>query len=351
MKWLKRWLKRLAVLALVGGLAVAGLLAWGFATIERPFQGYSGTEKRVTIAPGTGVAAILAQLEREGVLADARWARVYLLYQLRNPPLQAGEYEFRGPSTLPDVLAKLVSGEVVQHKATVIEGLTLEETATELSRQGFGAVDPLLAAMRSPAAIADLDPEAQDLEGYLFPDTYFFAGGTGPQEIVTALVANFRRRYTQDVTPKVPAVGGLKLRQLVTLASIVEKETQRAEERGLVAAVYRNRLVAGIGLYADPTVIFALKRLGRWNGNLTRDHLALDSPYNTYRVGGLPPGPIASPGLAALLAAAQPDDVDYLYFVSRNDGTHAFARTLAEHNRNVEEWQRRYWRKKWAAGN
>jgi UPF0755 protein len=133
---------------------------------------------------------------------------------------------------------------------------------------------------------------------------------------------------------------------VVTLASIVEKEAQVASERPVIAAVYRNRLDQGIGLMADPTVIYALKRLGKWNGNLRRDDLRLDSPYNTYRYAGLPPGPIASPGLASLKAAAEPADVTYLYFVSRNDGTHAFADTLGEHNDNVEQWQRRYWRER-----
>ncbi len=130
----------------------------------------------------------------------------------------------------------------------------------------------------------------------------------------------------------------------MTLASIVEKEAQLDEERPVIAGVYRNRLDRGIGLYADPTVIFALKQLGTWDGDIRRRDLELDSPYNTYRYPGLPPGPICSPGLASLLAAATPADVPYIYFVSRNDGTHVFAETLREHNRNVDEWQRRYWR-------
>jgi UPF0755 protein len=140
----------------------------------------------------------------------------------------------------------------------------------------------------------------------------------------------------------------LTVRELVTLASIVEKEAKVDEERRLIASVYANRLAVGMGLYADPTIIYALKAAGTWDGNLTREHLALDSPYNTYRHAGLPPGPIASPGLGSLRAAADPADVPYLYFVSRNDGSHVFARTLAEHNDNVRRWQKEYWRKRWA---
>jgi UPF0755 protein len=139
------------------------------------------------------------------------------------------------------------------------------------------------------------------------------------------------------------------VREVVILASLVEKEAKVPEERPLVAAVYANRLARGMGLYADPTVIYALKRAGRWDGNIRRDDLAIDSPYNTYRHAGLPPGPIASPGLASLRAAAAPADVPHLYFVARNDGTHVFARTLAEHSANVERWQRRYWRERRAA--
>ncbi len=199
--------------------------------------------------------------------------------------------------------------------------------------------------MRSPARILDLDPDAADLEGYLFPDTYSFARGAGEDQIVDLMVSTFRRNWEEvlaarsDVEPDP--------RELVTLASIVEKEALLDDERPLIAGVYRNRLRRGIALYADPTVIYALKLRGTWDGNLRRPDLELDSPYNTYRYPGLPPGPICSPGLASLLAAADPAQTDYLYFVSRNDGTHVFASTLREHNRNVERWQRRYWRERW----
>lgn len=347
-RW-RRWLGRLTLLALLAVLAVVGAGGWVWWRLNIPFRA-AGAQELVTIAPGTSAGRILDQLAAAGLIADARLARLYLVRVLRSPPLKAGEYRFTEPLSTPQVLAKLISGEVVSHPVTLVEGLTLEETAEQLAAAGFGELPELLAAMRDPGLIRDVDPQAPDLEGYLFPDTYHFAHGTPAEQVVRTLVTHFRHQMTAEVEPLLPPPErrSRDLRQLVTLASIVEKEARLDEERPIIAGVYANRLRQGIALYADPTVIFALKRLGRWNGNLRRPDLQLDSPYNTYRYPGLPPGPIASPGLSSLLAAAQPADVPYLYFVSRNDGSHVFARTLAEHNRNVEQWQKRYWRERWA---
>ncbi len=325
----------------------AGMGLWSWWKLQRPYQGYEGEERLVTVEPGMGVSPALDRLESEGVLADAKLARSYLIYFMGDPKIQAGEYRFSGPMTTSQVLRKLVRGDVVTRSVTLIEGLTLEETAAHLAGKGFGRREVFLELMRSPELIADLDPEAADLEGYLFPETYSFANGTGEREIVATLVKTFRRGYEREVRPRLPtAPGGRTLRQVLTLASIVEKEAQVAAERPLIAGVYHNRLERRIGLAADPTVIYALKRLGRWNGNIRREDLRVDSPYNTYRYAGLPPGPICSPGLASLAAAAAPAEVPYLYFVSRNDGTHVFSETLAEHSRNVERWQRQYWRER-----
>jgi UPF0755 protein len=193
------------------------------------------------------------------------------------------------------------------------------------------------------AAVRELDPQAHDLEGYLFPDTYSVPRQTDAPRLVHAMT----ERFVHVLTPEIRAAAagrGLTVRQLVTLASIVEKETARPDERPLVAAVYANRLAVGMGLQCDPTVIYALQRAGRYDGNLRRDDLQFDSPYNTYRYAGLPPGPIAAPGKGSLEAAAQPADNDFLYFVSRNDGSHVFAHSLEEHNRNVQRWQIQYFR-------
>jgi UPF0755 protein len=341
--------KRLGLAILLVLLLVpAGQMAWSTWNLQRPFKGYEGRERLVTVAQGSGAGQVLDHLEREGVLANGKLARIYLVFK-GNPKLQAGQYLFKGPLTTPQVLRMLAKGQTVARSATIIEGLTLEEIADQLARTKFGRREVFLDLMRSPKLIADFDPDAPDLEGYLFPETYTFASATPEREIVETLVRTFRRRFERDVRPLLARSPGRSVRQVVVLASIVEKEAKMPNERPLIAAVYRNRLDRRIGLAADPTVIYALKRLGRWGGNIHREDLRMDSPYNTYRYAGLPPGPICSPGLASLVAAAAPANVPYLYFVSRNNGTHVFAQTLVEHNRNVEIWQRKYWRDHWAA--
>ncbi len=344
----RRWLAAFAALLLLVAGAAAGLYVWAEAEIHTPFKACGGDGQTVVVEAGSGVARIFGQLEQAGVIRHRLLARLYLEAVLGNPPLQAGEYRFEGPLALPAVLDKLVRGSVVTYAVTLVEGLTLEEQAAHLAAEGFGDEADFLAAMRRPAPIADLDPAAVDLEGYLFPDTYHFPRGASEETIVATLAETFRRVYERELRAAI-AAGPRSLREVVTLASIVEKEARQDAERPLIAGVYANRLAQGIALYADPTVIFALKRLGRWDGNLRRPDLQLDSPYNTYRYPGLPPGPIASAGKKSLLAAAVPAQVPYLYFVSRNDGTHLFARTLEEHNRNVHEWQKLYWRRRWAA--
>lgn len=372
---MKRFFIGVFVLLVLTGVAVGAAGWWGWQKIHQPYRGFAEDEVQMVVESGMGAAAILARLETAGVIFDRRLARLYWQYTLDSPHLQAGEYRFDQAMTVPQVLDKLIEGEVVTYPLTLIEGLTLEETAQSLADQGFGDLEVFLEAMHSPAPIADLDPEATDLEGYLFPETYHFAKGASEKEIVDTLVRTFRNKWEEDVAPLLaeravqePAPSPSEdpsapdtqqepktephkpptVRELVTLASIVEKEARLDEERQLIAGVYQNRLDRGIALYADPTVIFALKLQGTWDGNIRKPDLELDSPYNTYLYPGLPPGPIASPGLASLQAAAAPADVPYLYFVSRNDGSHVFATTLREHNQNVERWQRRYWRERWA---
>ena len=209
----------------------------------------------------------------------------------------------------------------------------------------LGPAAAFVAAAHDATLVADLDPAAKDLEGYLFPETYQLPRHISADELVKRMVAQFRSVVEGSLVERARA-RGLSARQWIALASIVEKETGKDEERPLVAAVYSNRLRIGMGLQCDPTIIYALKKAGQWAGNLTHENMQFDSPYNTYRYAGLPPGPIASPGRASLEAAAAPAEVSYLYFVSRNDGTHAFASTLEEHNINVKRFQVEYFRQK-----
>jgi UPF0755 protein len=334
----------LAVLLLVVA-AAAGGAAWIYARVGEAHRGYEGPEQFVEVPAGAGSRSIGDRLVEAGVVRDALTFRLALSVSGQARRLQAGEYRFDAPMTPIQVIDKLVRGDVYVVTITFPEGLTVAEMARVFEAAKLGSAPEFVEAARDPSPIAALDPQARDLEGYLFPETYPLPRKTPASRLIRQMTAGFERVMTADLRQAAEAKG-LTVRQVVTLASIVEKEAARDEERPLVAAVYANRLRIGMPLQADPTVIFGLQRAGRYTGNLRRDDLEFDSPYNTYRYPGLPPGPIASPGRAAIEAALNPAAVDYLYFVSRNDGSHEFARTLAEHNRNVQKWQVQYFREK-----
>jgi UPF0755 protein len=317
--------------------------AWLYTGVDRPFKGYDASEQFVEIPQGAGSAAIARRLSDAGIVRDANTFRLALWVTRQGRRLQAGEYRFDRPMSARQVVEKIARGDVFTRPITFREGLTIRQMAALYESKGFGAAAAFVEAAKNGALVHEIDPEARDLEGYLFPDTYTLPRSATAEQLIARMVASFTKALTPDVVAQARA-RGLNVRELVTLASIVEKETGNAAERPLVAAVYSNRLRIGMGLQCDPTVIYALERAGRFDGDLTREDLQFDSPYNTYRYAGLPPGPIASPGRASLEAAASPADAPYLYFVSRNDGTHAFASTLEEHNRNVHEYQIKYFR-------
>ncbi len=299
----------------------------------------------VVIPPGSGTQGIARRLVDAGVVRDRLTFRAALWLSGSARRLQAGEYLFDRPLSAADVVSKIARGEVDLISITFPEGLTIAEMARVFEVSGLGPAASFLKAANDPAPVKDLDPRAEDLEGYLFPETYALSRRADAAGVVGAMLQQFRRVVTPEMRAAA-SVRGLSVRQLVTLASLVERETAKGEERALVASVYSNRLRIGMALQCDPTVIYALQRARRYDGNLRRDDLAFDSPYNTYRYPGLPPGPIAAPGRGALDAAANPAASDYLYFVSRNDGTHVFARSLAEHNANVHRFQVQYFREK-----
>jgi UPF0755 protein len=253
--------------------------------------------------------------------------------------LKAGEYALSGPLSVQGILDALARGDVVRRDLTVPEGRNIDEIAALVVAEGLDLA-AFLEVARDPLPVRDLDPVATSLEGYLFPDTYDL-----PQspEAPRVLVRRMLERFRAVIGPHRERIAerGLTVRQVVTLASIVELETARIGERPRIAAVFWNRLDKGMPLQTDPSIIYALKQAGRWDGNIRKRDLEMDSPYNTYRRRGLPPGPLGSPGKEAILAVLEPASTRELYFVSRNDGTHEFSETLAAHNRAVNRFQRR----------
>ena len=340
---MKRFLIWSLVLVVLVAILAVGAAYFGFTRVRQPFKGFSAPEQFVEIEPGTGPTAIGERLVNAGVVQDALTFRAALWLSGRARELKAGEYRFAEPMSALAVIDKIARGDVYRRLVTFREGLHIREMAKVFEDAGLGAAADFETAARDASAIRDIDPTATDLEGYLFPDTYSLRRETAAPVLVAQMVASFKRAFG-DASRAAARARDLSVREAVTLASLVEKETAVAAERPIVAAVYLNRRRLGMPMQADPTVIYALQRAGKYNGNIRRDDLQIDSPYNTYRYPGLPPGPIAAPGKAALDAAVTPAPVDYLYFVSKNDGSHVFATTLEEHNRNVEIWQRQFFR-------
>jgi UPF0755 protein len=328
------------LLVLVGTGAAAALM---YTRVNAPYRGYQGSEQFVDIPPGTGSLPIGERLVAAGVVRDIATFRTALWMSEQGRHLKAGEYRFDRAMTPFEIIDTIARGDVYVISVTFPEGLAFAEMAKIFESHGLGPAATFVQAARDPAPIRGLDPAAADLEGYLFPDTYALPRHTDAAKLVRLMVARFDKVFTPELR-QAAAARHLTARQAVTLASIVEKETARADERPLVAAVYSTRLRIGMVLQCDPTVIYGLVKAGRYDGNIHKDDLSFDSAYNTYRHPGLPPGPIASPGRASLEAAVRPADADFLYFVSRNDGSHEFAHTLEEHNRNVQKYQVQYFR-------
>jgi len=336
---MKRFLQFVLLLGCIGAF-IAG---WAYYRLDAPYRGFTEEEVFVEIPQGAGVSGIASRLAAAGVVSNALVFRIAARLSGDERKLQAGEYRFSEAATPGEIIARLAKGDVYARMVTFREGLTMFEMADVFAESGIGTAAEFLAEARDTSRIKTVDPRASSLEGYLFPDTYKLPRAAGAKGTVDAMVAGFLRVFDADLRAEA-AARGLSTHEAVTLASIVERETGQAQERPLVSAVYQNRLRINMPLQCDPTVIYALQLARRWNGNLTRDHLQLNSPYNTYRNPGLPPGPIASPGRASLEAAVRPANAPYLYFVSRNDGSHVFASTLAEHNRNVQQWQVKYFK-------
>lgn len=306
-------------------VAAAAAAAW---VVFTPFG--PDTETFVEIAPGTSATRIAVELESAGIVRT-RYA-FDLVRSWKRGTLRAGEYRFDHAATVLDVYARIQRGDVYTKTVVVPEGANIFDIGARLEQAGFGTQQEFLKqAAQQTALIADIDPGAKSLEGYLFPDTYHFPRKATPNQIAAAMVRRFRQQAAQI---------GLKenVHEVVTLASLIERETAVDQERPLVASVFDNRLEKKMPLMTDPSVIYGLELQKLWRGTIYESDLKRDTPYNTYKHAGLPPGPVANPGLPSLRAAMHPAETDYLYFVAAGEnpqGHSLFAATLAEHNHNV----------------
>ncbi|HXF92134.1 MAG TPA: endolytic transglycosylase MltG [Nitrospiraceae bacterium] len=324
----------------LGGVAGYQVMQWAAA----PVVSHPDTPptKLIVIPEGASFQHVAALLEREQLIKSR--SAFLLLGKATDADrrIHPGEYEFNAGMPPAEILAKLVSGRVVLHQVTIPEGFTMVQIAETLGARGLVDRAEFLRLAQDRGFIRTLGIEADSLEGYLFPDTYRFARLTKTKDVIRVLVDNLWQAFTPELRERAKQVN-LSIHEVLTLASVIEKETSVDEERPLISAVFHNRLRKNIPLQSDPTVIYGLA--AAFDGNLRKQDLDSKSPYNTYRVKGLPPGPIANPGARAIRAALYPAPAPYLYFVSRNDGTHQFSSTLEEHNQAVEKYQRRPWRR------
>lgn len=327
-------LLRLVLAAFVIAILMGGGLA---VLLKQPYKGFNDSLV-VEIPRGTSTSAIGQQLAASGVIRYP-WEFAILRALRFTAKLQAGEYQFTRPASAWTVFDRIVRGEVFFYEVTIPEGHNMFDIAKTVDQLKFIKGADFLKIARSPALIHDLAPDAPSLEGYLFPSTYRLTRQTTAAQLCRQMTDLFRRRW-QELQPG--SSNGKKVNDIVTLASLIEKESGVPEERPKVASVYANRLRLGMALDCDPTTIYAALLDNRYRGIIHKSDLESNSAYNTYRHRGLPPGPIASPGLASLKAALNPAATDYLYFVAKGDGSggHNFAKTLSEHSRNVAQYRR-----------
>jgi UPF0755 protein len=295
-----------------------------------------GTNQVIIVREGLSLKEVAGELDRKEIIKSKILFELWAELLGYSRKIKAGEYELGSHMPPKRILEKLIRGEVITYPVTVPEGYTVAQISQLLHEAGLIDKEEFLLLMDDPALLEHYGISAPSLEGYLYPETYHFARGISARSTIDAMVGRFWR-VVSPLKERMDEVG-MDLPDVMTLASIVEKETGLAEERPTIASVFLNRLKRGMRLESDPTVIYGIKK---FDGNLTRKDLNRATPYNTYIIRGLPPGPIANPGLEAIRAVLYPATTDYLYFVSRNDGSHHFSKTLSEHNRAVRTYQKR----------
>ncbi len=291
------------------------------------------------IPDGSTLSRTVGILNREKLISSPRGFTILAKIKNAGHRIKSGEYRISQPPTPAALLEKLIHGKVLTHPVTIPEGSTIYDIARILEEAGFGRAEQFADRAADPDAVSPDFCSSETLEGYLFPDTYRFSKGVPPAAILRKMVARFKEVYAAEKA--MAHIQGLSRKEIITVASMVEKETAHPDERSVIAAVFLNRLEKGMRMECDPTVIYGLQRIDpAFEGRLRKRHLEKKTPYNTYRISGLPPGPICNPGRASIRAVLNPADADYLYFVSRNDGTHKFSRTFTEHLHAVNRFQR-----------
>lgn len=333
------FLRSIKALLLAAALLLPALTDWLVRALDAPAAPAAAAGGVFfEVERGWSARSVIAHLKSAGIVRSALALDMACRVYYPGERFKAGEYLFTPPIGTRDALFRMFGGRIYLEPVTVPEGLTGREIADLLRPGDPDGAAAFRRAVLDTGLIADLDPRARDLEGYLFPDTYSMPRKAPEADLVGAMVAEFRKVFDEDRRRRAAGLG-MTVRDVVTLASLIEEETALADERPLVSAVFHNRLKIGMKLDCDPTIVYALKQEGRYTGRLLFRDLKLPSPYNTYLHAGLPPGPISNPGLSSLDAALAPAPVGYLYFVARGDGSHRFSRTLGEHLDAVEKFR------------
>lgn len=338
-----RIISALLILFSISAVAISGTLVWMYMSLNGRHD-HTKSNTIVTIPRGANVDRIVRTLQDDGIIDNALAVKIYLKLSARTEKLKAGDYRFPSPISAMEVLKELESGGTEHESITIIEGWNRFDIAEAMAKNAslkIGDQAKALALLNKVSLIRDLDPSAKNLEGYLFPSTYYLQADTTAEDLVALMVAKFKSVYAKDILLKAK-LARLTPREVVTIASVVETECKLKEERPLVASVIFNRLDTKMNLSMDSTIVYASKLAGKWKGNgkVYKSDLALKSPYNTRLYKGLPPGPVASPGLEALLAAVEPAKTNYIYYVrdpDRADGKHNFFATAREFDLGVQK--------------
>jgi UPF0755 protein len=333
---MKKRLLIAGILLLIAVLACLGFVAdlWSYA--NEPIS--ADSEKIVIhLKPGQSFATTAALLEAKGLISSPFRFNLISRFKGYDKKLQAGEYLLSGSMTPLHILEKMAKGDVRLYKLTIPEGYNIKQIAELVAEGGFAGKLEFIAMASDPGFAREKGIQADTFEGYLFPDTYFFPKGTTIKKIIGTMVDRFRKVFLPQWSERAKSLG-FTIHQVVTLASIIEKETGDPSERPVISSVFHNRMKKKMRLESDPTVIYGIKN---FDGNLTRKHLKTRTLYNTYKIRGLPAGPIANPGQESLVAALYPAETPYIYFVSKKDRTHHFSTNLKDHNKAVKKYQLR----------